>query len=115
MKGASEVDRITTRTEASLKKYVDLARRLGLSADYRFSVGTEAVDEAVWLCQKVATEFPNAIFFAGKLIFQDEKWYQKILHNETGFQIQRRLQFSGLNAMVLPVRVFEGKGSGLVM
>jgi hypothetical protein len=47
------------------------------------------------------------MFFAGKLIFQSEQWYQRILHNETAYQLQRRLQFMGLNAMVLPVRMLE--------
>jgi hypothetical protein len=32
-----------------------------------------------------------------------------VLHNETAYQIQRRLQFAGLNAMVLPVRLLEGE------
>ena len=46
-------------------------------------------------------------FFAGKRIFQRERWYQRLLHNETAYQLQRRLQFAGLDAMVLPVRVTE--------
>jgi hypothetical protein len=32
-----------------------------------------------------------------------------VLHNETAYQIQRRLQFAGLNAMVLPVRLLESE------
>ena len=43
----------------------------------------------------------------GKLVFEHERFYQRILHNETGHQLQRRLQFKGMNAMVLPVRVME--------
>ena len=49
----------------------------------------------------------GALFFAGKLVFEQERWYQRVLHNETAYQIQRRLQFAGLNAMVLPVRLLE--------
>ena len=45
---------------------------------------------------------------AGKLVFQQERWFQRLLHNETAYQLQRRLQFLGLNAMVLPVRVLAG-------
>jgi len=41
------------------------------------------------------------------LIFEEERWYQKLLHNETAYQLQRKLQFAGLNAMVLPVRVLQ--------
>ncbi len=107
MKGVEEVEHVRQQTEESLKRYVDLARRLGLAADYRMAVGTEAVAEAEKLCQEVAKEFPRAIFFAGKLVFEQEKWFQRLLHNETAYQLQRRLQFAGLNAMVLPVRVLE--------
>ena len=107
MKGVEEVEQMRQHTEDSLKKYVDLAARLGLSADYRMSIGTEAVAEAEKVCLGVAKEFPRAIFFAGKLVFQREKWFQRLLHNETAYQLQRRLQFAGLNAMVLPVRVME--------
>jgi hypothetical protein len=41
------------------------------------------------------------------VIFEKERWYQRFLHNETANQLQRRLQFAGLNAMVLPVRVLQ--------
>jgi K+ transporter len=107
MKGVEEVEQVRADTEESLKRYVDLAARLGLAADYRMSIGTEAVAEAEKLCLEVAKEFPRAIFFAGKLVFEKEKWFQRLLHNETASQLQRRLQFAGLNAMVLPVRVME--------
>jgi len=107
MKGVEEVEAVRAQTENNLRRYVDLARRLGLTADYRMAIGTEAVAEAERLCKAVGKEFPRAIFFAGKLVFEQEKWYQRLLHNETAYQLQRRLQFAGLNAMVLPVRVLE--------
>lgn len=106
-KGVEEVEEVRHRTEDSLKKYVALAQRLGLAADFRMAIGTEAVAEAEKLAVTVGREFPRAVFFAGKLVFQDEKWFQRLLHNETAYQLQRRLQFAGLNAMVLPVRVLE--------
>ena len=63
--------------------------------------------EAERLCREVAREFPRAVFFAGKLVFEQERSYQRLLHNETAYQLQRRLQFAGMNAMVMPVRVLE--------
>ncbi|HEX7488550.1 MAG TPA: APC family permease, partial [Anaeromyxobacteraceae bacterium] len=107
MKGVEEVETIREQTEQSLRRYVDLSQRLGLAADYRMAIGTEAVAEAEKLCLQVGKEFPRALFFAGKLVFEQEHWYQRLLHNETAYQLQRRLQFAGLNAMVLPVRVLE--------
>jgi len=107
MKGQEEVEAVRRQTEEGLRKYVDLSKRLGLAADYRMAVGTEAVAEAEALCAGVARDYPRALFFAGKLVFERERWFQKLLHNETAYQLQRRLQFAGLNAMVLPVRVLE--------
>jgi amino acid transporter len=105
MKGVEEVERVRERTEGALKQYVDLAHRLGLSAGYRLSVATEALPEAERLAIEVNREFPRSVFFAGKLIFKVERFYQRLLHNETAYALQRRLQFAGMNAMVLPVRV----------
>jgi amino acid transporter len=105
MKGIEEVDRVRLRTETSLQQYVELAHRMKLAADFRMEVGTEAVAAAQRLCVDVAKEYPRAVFFAGKLVFEKERWFQRLLHNETAYQLQRRLQFDGLNAMVLPVRV----------
>jgi amino acid transporter len=107
LKGSDEVEHATREAEESLLRYVDMARRVGFAADYRVSVGIEVVEEVHKLCIDIAKEYPKSIFFASKLVFQKEKWYQKLLHNETANQIQRRLQFDGLNSMILPVRIFD--------
>ncbi|MCM2332898.1 MAG: amino acid permease, partial [Anaeromyxobacteraceae bacterium] len=107
-KGIEEVDRIRARTEEALRRYVELAHRLGLAADARLDVGTEAVAVAERRCVEVSREFPRAVYFAGKLVFERETVLQRLLHNETAAQLQRRLQFAGLCAMVLPVRVLDG-------
>jgi amino acid transporter len=107
MKGIEEVDRVRRQTEQSLRQYVALAHRLHLAADFRMDVGTEAVATAEEVCRGIAREFPRTVFFAGKLVFQQERFFQRLLHNETAYQLQRRLQFAGLNAMVMPVRVLE--------
>lgn len=107
MKGVDEVDRLRLRTEASLRSYVELAHRFGLGAEWRMGIGTDVLDEGLDVCARVAAEFPRPVFFLGKLIFERERLFQRLLHNETGYQLQRRLQFAGMNAMVLPVRVME--------
>jgi len=49
--------------------------------------------------------FPRATFFAGQVVFQRERWYDAILHNQTAFAIQKRLQWAGMTMVILPVRV----------
>jgi amino acid transporter len=107
MKGVQEVERLREQTQESLRNYVELAHRFGLAADSRMAIGTDVLDEGEELCSLIAGQFPRSIFFLGRLIFERERFFHRILHNETAYQLQRRLQFAGLNAMVLPVRVLE--------
>jgi K+ transporter len=108
MKGVEEVERTRLRTADALARYVALARRLGFAADSRMAIGTEAVAESERLCREVGHEFPRVVFFMGKLVFEREAWFHRFLHNETAYQLQRRLHFAGLNAIVLPVRMLTG-------
>ena len=103
-KGAAEVTALSKSTSKSLLKYVDLARETGFAADYRMDIGTDVVDMAVPLCKNIAKEFPNSTFFTGQIVFRHENPFQKILHNETAFAIQRRLQYSGITTVIMPVR-----------
>jgi hypothetical protein len=115
MKGVEEVDRLRETTEKGLREYVRLARGLGLAADFRLSIGTDAVEEGEHLARNIVWEFPRAIFFMGNLVFSKEGWLERLLHNNTAYRLQRRLQFGGINAMVLPVRVIAtrpDRGSG---
>jgi hypothetical protein len=106
-KGAAEIEALKKKTEEDLRKYVAFAHRLGFRAGYRYDIGTEAVEEVVALCDSVQKEHPRSIFFLGQLVFENDKFYYRFLHNETAFAIQRRLQFSGLQAVVLPIRVLD--------
>jgi len=106
-KDQEEVDRVRKKTEDSLQKYVVLCRGLGVAASARSDLGTEPVSTVSEVAIQVAREFPRVVFFSGKLVFEQERWYQRLLHNETAYAIQRRLQFAGQQAMVLPVRVLE--------
>lgn len=103
-KGSAEVSALSQATKKSLMKYVDLAREMGFASDYRMDIGTDVVDLAVPLCKNIAKEFPNSTFFTGQIVFRHENPFQKILHNETAFAIQRRLQYSGITTVIMPVR-----------
>ena len=106
-KGADEIEAQKQATHADLDKFVAFARSHGLMATGVMDTGTEPVAAAEALCMKLLGQYPKATFFTGKLIFEREKWYQRILHNETAYAIQRRLQWRGLATVVLPIRVRE--------
>ncbi|MEO6953917.1 MAG: APC family permease [Polyangia bacterium] len=104
-KGADEVGALKHSVHQSLEQYVELARRLGWNAGSETSTGIDPANEITRLCINISKTYPRVMFFAGKLIWQRESWWQRILHNETAFQVQRRLQWKGLPVTVIPLRV----------
>jgi hypothetical protein len=106
-KGEHAVENLRQRTEEMLAQYVAFANSLGMPATARLGVGTEAVAEAEKLCVEIAREFPHIVFFAGKMIFQREKWYHRLLHNETALAVETRLRWLGKTMVTLPIRVRE--------
>ncbi len=106
-KGAAAVEGLRRSVEAELQKYVDLARKWGFHAESRVALGVDVVDEAADLCRAIGREFPRSMFFAGHLVFEQPGLLTRLLHEQTGLEIQRRLQFEGLTLILLPVRVLR--------
>ena len=50
---------------------------------------------------------------AGQLIFEQDTVWNRMLHNETAFVIQRRLQHVGVPMVVLPVRLNLREGRAI--
>lgn len=104
-KGEEAIEDLRTHTAESLDKYVTMARQLGLPAVSYMSIGADVVDELEHLCLTVAKQYPRTTVFAGQLVFQRDSWYQHLLHNQTAYSLQRRLQWEGLPMVILPTRV----------
>ncbi len=104
-KGSGEMESLESHIQSALDKYVDLARRLGMPSKSYMTIGTDAVDELEQLCLEVAHDFPKATFFAGQLVFQKDTWVHRLLHNQTAYSLQRRLQWAGFPMVILPTRV----------
>ncbi|HSA95169.1 MAG TPA: amino acid permease [Acidobacteriota bacterium] len=104
-KETESVARLTQATKDSLKKYVELARRLGFPAESRFDTGIDVVEAASALCERVAKEFPKSTVFAGQTVFRRPGIINRILHNETAFAIQQELRWKGITTVILPIRI----------
>jgi K+ transporter len=105
-KGQAEIENLKRKKEEDLKSFVDFATCLGWYAEYRYDLGVDLISELEQLCKAVAKEFPRVIFFCGTLVFEQENLFTRLLHNHTPFTLQQRLQFAGLDMMILPIRVF---------
>jgi amino acid transporter len=104
-RGDDVLAEVRQRTEGTLHQYEELARGLKIPATSRYDIGADIVDAAEKLCKKVRQDFPEITFFAGKVIFERERWYHRLLHNETAYAIQARLQWVGMPMVILPARL----------
>ncbi len=104
-KGAAEVANLETSLRDQLRNYVEFVTGHGYYAEARSAVGTDVIEIIDRLASDAARDFPNGVFFAGQLVFKEENFFNRLLHNQTAFLAQKRLVFSGLPMIVMPVRV----------
>ncbi len=106
-KGTESVAALEDKVQKDLEQYVELAQKMGYYAEYRFTLGTDLIEELEQICHDLQKEFRRSIVFAGQLVFQRETVFTRTLHHETAFSIQRRLQFAGIQVIILPIRVWQ--------
>jgi amino acid transporter len=106
-KGTADVQALENKVRHDLEQYVNLAQRMGYYAEYRYTLGTDLIEELEHMCMDLIKEFRRSVVFAGQLVFQRENLFTRTLHHETAFSIQRRLQFGGVQVIILPIRVWE--------
>jgi hypothetical protein len=91
--------------DRALAFYVDYCHANDLAATARFSLGTDRVDELVKLAEEIQREYPNCVFFTSKLVFRNENWVTRLLHNQTALALQRRLHLNGMQMVILPMQL----------
>jgi len=104
-KGSSEIDRLRAHVQMECERYVEYLRRSGHRAEAFTSLGPDAVEEISKLAPEIAARLPNAVFFAGQLVFEHETVLSRGLHNYTVFALQRRFYLLGLPFVTLPIRL----------
>src|SRR5204862_5181576 len=94
------------KVRGDLEEFVRMGERLGFYAEYRYALGTDLILELEGICLDLVKEFRKPVVFAGQLVFQRENLFTRSLHHETAFSIQRRLQFNGVQTVILPMLEF---------
>ena len=103
--GADDIERLRGQANDTLAYFVNFCNSHGMPAAAYLGFGTDPVDELTTMCQAVSKEYPNAIFFTSKLVFEHDNWLTRILHNQAALALQRRLHFDGLQVVILPMKV----------
>ncbi len=94
LKGQEEVDQLESQIADDMYEYCQLAADLGFHAEVRSGIGADVVMELRRLCLEVAQIFPQAVLFAGQLVFNEEVdgFFSRFLHNHTALDLLRWLQ-----------------------
>lgn len=57
------------------------------------------------LATEVQNDYPESVFFTSKLVFTNENWINRLLHNQTALALQRRLHLEGMQMFILPMKI----------
>lgn len=103
--GEGALEQMCDEAASTLQYFVDFCHSHQMASSSYIGYGIDVVDEVIKLSQKIHKEYPNAIFFTSKLIFANDNWFTRLLHNQAALAIQRRLHFDGLQMVILPMKV----------
>ncbi|MFA6597239.1 MAG: hypothetical protein WCS69_05920, partial [Ignavibacteriaceae bacterium] len=104
-KGSAEILKLEEFVKKEIDQYVEFMNHSGYFADSFTSLGTDVVDQVTEMSEKVFEKYPNSVFFGGQLVFPNETFFTKLLHNQIVFSVQRRLYQEGYPFVILPIRV----------
>ena len=103
--GREDLAAMKVDANASLSYFVNFCNSKGWAAKSYLSFGTDPIDEFTRLAERVLTEFPNAVFFTSKLIFDRENWMTRLLHNQAATALQRRFHLRSMQMVILPMKL----------
>ena len=104
-KGLEEMEHLKKQLKDDLDRYVSFVQRNGYYAEGFYSIGVDVVDEITQITLKILERFSHPVFFGGQLIFPNDSFLSRILHNYTIFAVQRRLYTKGIPVVIMPIRV----------
>ncbi len=104
-KGADEIENLENYVDKEAKRYVAYMKEHGHYAEAFTKIGTDIIDEIVNLVPSVTSKFPNAVFFGGQIVFPEDSFVTRWLHNYIVFAVQRKFYRKGIPFVILPIRV----------
>jgi amino acid transporter len=104
--GADEYFKVLQRrVKRNLDHFVSFVHSHGNAAYAVIDYGTDPVEKLTQIAEKLYQENPNCVFFASNLVFPNENWLVRRLHNETAFAVQRKLHLQGIMMVILPMNL----------
>ena len=104
-KGAEEIVKLKQKVKEDVNCYLNFLQTSGHFAEGLALTGVDVVEEIETAVPKVLRRYPNSIIFGGQLVFNEEIFLARWLHNYTVFAIQRRFYYQGIPMILMPIRL----------
>lgn len=103
--GEEKLEHMQEKVEENLQFFVDYMHSLGFAAKSYSVYGTSAIQKLPELAELISMDFPHCIFFAGKIVFDNDSIFTRMLHNETATAVQDRLHCEGKQMVIMPMKL----------
>ena len=104
-KGPQEVDHLQGIIKRDVDRYVRFVQSEGYYAEGIVDIGVDVVDQVTHIAPTITARYPTAVFFGGQLLFVNESAFNKVLHNQIVFGVQKMLHRQAIPFVILPIRV----------
>ena len=103
--GQNTLEKMRSEVNDNLQYFVDYCHQYGIAAEAYAAFGTDTVEELMHLSADVTKKYSHCIFFSSKLIFENDNFITRFLHNETALTVQRNLHLEGKELVILPMKI----------
>ncbi len=98
---------LKSRVRNSLGYFTSYCRSRHLASEAVDGYGADPLSELLTLIDDVYARYPTSTCFGSKLVFEGENLFTAMLHNQLPFAVQRQLQLTNRELIIVPVPVPE--------
>ncbi len=107
-KGVTEIERHKEVLSEELDHYVQYMKLQGFESEKKFILDTDLIDGVEKIIKETIKAYPESMVFAGRLLFEKENLFTRLLHTTDAYAIQKRLYVMGVPVCILPTRAEAG-------
>lgn len=105
-KGLEEVEKLQKHIKTEVHSYIEFMRANDYYCEGYTAVGTDVVEEANKMIPVIRAKYPDPIFFGGQLVFKEDTFMTRMMHNYIVFQLQQSFYHQGITFVILPIRIY---------
>ncbi len=103
--GEAELDSLKAQVDKTVNYFIRYCQQEGFAAEGYSSFGVEPMKELMKIAEQAWTKYPNAIFFAGRLILKKDNFMTNFLLDQAALIFQRKLHLKDKELMILPMKL----------